>query len=222
MATQISKEQIEKAYQNNARFYDFAVKLFYPLIGLRINEYRRRAVSYLDLKPGDYIIDLGCGTGLCFPLLMEKIGPNGTLLGVDISSKMLSVAKERVKRAGWPNVQLLHWDIEKFQFPDGIDGLISIGVFGYLEERSNVLEKISNALVHNGKLVIVDGKRPDKWPPLLFKIFVRLSSPYGLTDRYFDNDTPEIVSRLFKNITFEEMYGGLIYITSGTKYQKAA
>jgi hypothetical protein len=71
--------------------------------------------------------------------------------------------------------------------------------------------------VNNGKVVIVDGKRPQKWPSFLFKLFVKLSSPYGLTESYFDNNTPEIVSRLFQDVTFEDMYGGLLYITTGEK-----
>lgn len=214
---QISKKQIEDAYQKNAKTYDLAVKIFYPLIGLKIGKYRKKAVEYLNLNDGDFVVDLGCGTGLCFPLLMAKIGPNGKLFGVDISTEMLSVAKERVKSAGWSNVELIHSDIEEFELPAEINGLISTGVFGYLGESTKVMEKIYMSLVENGKVVIVDGKRPQKWPPLLFKLFVKLSSPYGLTESYFDNNTPEVVSQLFQNVTFEDMYGGLLYITSGEK-----
>ncbi len=126
----ISNIDIEAAYQRNARNYDLAVKLFYPLIGLHIAEYRRRAVEHLNLKPGDTVVDIGCGTGLCFPLLMNRIGPNGHLIGVDISSEMLSHANKKVEYAGWTNVQLIHSDIAKYEFPDGINGAISTGVFG--------------------------------------------------------------------------------------------
>jgi len=219
---QISKKQVEDAYQKNAKTYDLAVKIFYPLIGLKIGEYRKKAVDYLNLKNGDFVVDLGCGTGLCFPLLMEKIGPNGKLLGVDISTEMLSVAEERVKSAGWSNVELIHSDIEEFEFPTKINGLISTGVFGYLQERKHILDKINKSLVNNGKIVILDGKRPQKWPPFLFKLFVKLSSPYGVSESYFDNNTPELVSRLFQNVTFEDMYAGLLYITSGEKHEKSA
>jgi len=218
----ISKKQVEDAYQKNAKAYDLALKIFYPLIGLKIGEYRKKAVDYLNFNDGDFVVDLGCGTGLCFPLIMEKIGPNGKLLGVDISTEMLSVAEERVKSAGWSNVELIHSDIEKFDFPAEINGLISTGVFGYLEEREKVLEKIYKSLLNNGKVVIVDGKRPQKWVSFLFKLFVKLSRPYGLTESYFDNNTPDLVSRLFMNVTFEDMYGGLLYITSGEKYEKSA
>lgn len=214
---QISKKQVEDAYQKNAKTYDFAVKILYPLIGLKIGEYRKKAVECLNLNDGDFVVDLGCGTGLCFPLLMAKIGPNGKLLGVDISTEMLSVAEERVKSAGWSNVELIHSDIEEFELPAEINGLISTGVFGYLGDSKKVLERIYISLVENGKVVIVDGKLPQKWPLFLFKLFIKLSSPYGLTESYFDNNTPEVVSQLFQNVTFEDMYGGFLYITSGEK-----
>lgn len=214
---QISKKQVEDAYQKNAKTYDFAVKILYPLIGLKIGEYRKKAVECLNLNDGDFVVDLGCGTGLCFPLFMAKIGPNGKLLGVDISTEMLSVAEERVKSAGWSNVELIHSDIEEFELPAEINGLISTGVFGYLGDSKKVLERIYISLVENGKVVIVDGKLPQKWPLFLFKLFIKLSSPYGLTESYFDNNTPEVVSQLFQNVTFEDMYGGFLYITSGEK-----
>jgi len=213
-----SKNKVEDAYQKNAGYYDLAVKVVYPLIGLRINTYRKKAVEYLNLKQGDCVVDLGCGTGLAFPLILEKIGPSGKLIGVDISSAMLSVAEDRVRSAQWKNVELIHSDIEQYNIPTRINGVISTGVFGYLNEREEVLENIYESLVDHARVVIVDGKRPQKWPSYLFKLFVKLSSPYGLTESYFDASTPDLVSRLFQNVTFEEMYSGLLYITSGEKH----
>lgn len=218
---QTSKNKVEDAYQRNAGYYDLAVKVFYPLIGLRINTYRKKAVEYLNLKQGDCVVDLGCGTGLAFPLIMEKIGPHGKLIGVDISSAMLSVAEDRVNSAGWENVELVNSDIEEYHIPARINGVISTGVFGYLNKRERVLENIYKSLVDHSRVVIVDGKRPQKWPSFLFKIFVNLSSPYGLTQSYFDHNTPNLVSSLFQNVTFEEMYGGLLYTVSGEKLAQA-
>ncbi|UCH40612.1 MAG: methyltransferase domain-containing protein, partial [Gammaproteobacteria bacterium] len=174
-----TKQKVEEAYQSNARYYDLAVKVFYPLIGLRINEYRRKAVEHLDLNQGDFVIDLGCGTGLCFPLIIEKIGPNGRLLGLDISSEMLSIAERKVRTANWKNVELVRSDIDKTVLPSGAKGIISTGVFGYLENPEEVLRKIHASLVDGGRMVIVDGMKPQKWPSFIFKIFVKLSSPYG-------------------------------------------
>jgi demethylmenaquinone methyltransferase/2-methoxy-6-polyprenyl-1,4-benzoquinol methylase len=85
-------------YQLGANYYNFFVKL-YPLIGFRINAYRKCAIKLLQLKRGDFVVELGCSTGLNFPLILEKIGDEGRLIGVDISSKMLAHAKSRVERA---------------------------------------------------------------------------------------------------------------------------
>lgn len=148
---------------------------------------------------------------------MEK-GPDGKLFGVDINSVMLSVAEVKVKLEKWWNVELIHSDIEEYNIPVGINGVISTGVFCYLIKQEQALENIFRSLVHQGKVVIIDGQKPQKWSPFLFRIFVKLSSLYGLTKLYFDNNTPELGSRLFQNVTFEEIYGGLLYITSGEKH----
>jgi demethylmenaquinone methyltransferase/2-methoxy-6-polyprenyl-1,4-benzoquinol methylase len=51
---------------------------------------RKRAVRALNLQRGDTVVDIGCGTGLNFPLLQGAIGPEGTIVGVDLTDAMLS------------------------------------------------------------------------------------------------------------------------------------
>jgi demethylmenaquinone methyltransferase/2-methoxy-6-polyprenyl-1,4-benzoquinol methylase len=196
------------------------VKL-YGLIGLPIEKYRSRALELLQLKRGDCVIDLGCGTGLSFHLLMNAIGKEGHLVGVDFSSEMLACAQERVKRANWENVQLVHADIAAYDFPTDVNGVLATGVFGYVIERDRTIEKISKALVPGGRLVILDGKRPERWPLWLFKFFVWCSSLFGVTEDYFDSHTWESVERFFENPTFEEGYGGLIYLSSGVVFSRS-
>src|SRR5205085_9383486 len=67
---------------------------------------RAKAVSLLELRPGDTVVDVGCGTGLCFAAILEEIGPSGRLVGIEPSVDMLGLAAERVARAGWDNVDL--------------------------------------------------------------------------------------------------------------------
>ena len=66
----ISKSEVQEKYQKYSGDYDFAVKL-YRLLGLRIQAYRSHAVELLNLKRGDCVVELGCGTGLNFPLLFQ-------------------------------------------------------------------------------------------------------------------------------------------------------
>jgi demethylmenaquinone methyltransferase/2-methoxy-6-polyprenyl-1,4-benzoquinol methylase len=61
----------------------------------RDKQFRSKLTKKTNLKPGNIVLDLCCGTGLGFPFSLEKIGKHGTLLGLDVSSKMLSKSKKK-------------------------------------------------------------------------------------------------------------------------------
>lgn len=68
---------------------------------------RRETIDVLDLGPGDTVLDLGCGPGVNVGMLEEAVGPEGRILAVDLSPKMLDRARERVDANGWENVALV-------------------------------------------------------------------------------------------------------------------
>src|SRR5690606_28301657 len=80
-------------------FYDRALEALYA-------PFRPAAVEALRLSEGARVLDLPCGTGQSFEMLVPAVGPTGTVLGVDRSSGMLRRARRRVSRAGWNNVTL--------------------------------------------------------------------------------------------------------------------
>ena len=210
----ISNQEIQAKYQQQSKNYDFSVKL-YRLLGLRIEAYRSHVINLLNLQRGDCVVELGCGTGLNFPLLIEKIGPEGRLIGVDITLGMLAEARKRVESFGWKNVELVQLDIAMYNFPEDVNGVLSMGVFGYVPEYDHVIKKASYALVPNGSLVIFDLKEPKHWPSWLFKLFIRICRPFGVTLDYVRSESWKSVERFFQNTSLEERYGGLIYISSG-------
>lgn len=214
----LSKQEIRSRYQSTAKYYDFALRL-YGLIGIR-KAYRAKAVKLLRLQRGDRIVELGCGTGINFPLIIKQIGPEGRLIGVDISPKMLECARKRVERAGWKNTELFQGDIAAYSFPEGVNGVLSTGVFGYIEDYDHVIRAASHAIVPGGRLVIMDGKRPERLPSWVFKLIVWLSRPFGVTGAYFDKRTWESVQRYFRETAVEQMYGGMVFISSGTAAQR--
>ena len=211
----ISKQKVQAMYQSGARHYDFTTILF-RLIGLRMKTYRLLAIKNLALQRGNLVIELGCGTGLNFPLLIEQIGPEGRLVGVDLTPGMLEIAQKRIERYGWKNVELVQSDITAYDFPNETDGMLATGLFGYIPEYDRVIKTASESLVPGGHLSILDGKRPENLPAWLFKIVLKLGGPFGYTPEYFNVCPWESVKRYFKEISFETHYGGMIYILSGT------
>ncbi|UCH22886.1 MAG: methyltransferase domain-containing protein [Deltaproteobacteria bacterium] len=210
----LSKQKVLSSYQSGAKYYDFAVQL-YGLIGIR-KAYRLRTIKHLHLKRGDCVVELGCGTGLNFSPIVKQIGPEGRLIGVDLSPKMLAHAQKRAERAGWKNIEFVQSDILAYNFPESINGVLSIGVFGYIADCDRVIKAASHALVLDGRLAIMDGKRPERLPSWVFKLIVRASRSFGVTNDYFDKRTWESVERHFRETAFEQMYGGMLYISSGT------
>jgi SAM-dependent methyltransferase len=100
-------ERAVRHYDALAPNYDYATRL--------IDGVRARAIEALRLQPGDVVLDAGCGTGFCFQMIEEAIGPAGRLIGIEPSPAMLARARGRVDDAGWANVTLLNTSGEAAQ-----------------------------------------------------------------------------------------------------------
>jgi demethylmenaquinone methyltransferase/2-methoxy-6-polyprenyl-1,4-benzoquinol methylase len=208
-----TRQKVQALYQSGAKFYDFTT-ILYRMIGLRMKTYRLLAIEKLSLQRGDQVIELGCGTGLNFSFLMERIGQEGRLVGVDLTPAMLDIARKRIERAGWENVELIQSDIVEYEFPVGVNGVLASGLFGYINEYDRVIKAASESLLPGGHLVILDGKQPDRLPSWLFGVVLRLGKPFGFTPEYFKVRPWESVKRYLNNVQLEEKYGGMIYILS--------
>lgn len=91
-------------YRRRADVYDLELALFEPL--------RREAIERLALRPGEVVIDVGCGTGLSLPALRRAVGPQGRVLGIEQSPEMIARARGRVATHHWRNVALLCSPVE--------------------------------------------------------------------------------------------------------------
>ncbi len=90
--------------------YDFLALAYDPVFEGIYRPFRTRALEQFPAMEGASVLDLACGTGQNFPLLAERIGAEGKIIGVDVSSGMLYRARRRAKRLGLPNVSLLQMD----------------------------------------------------------------------------------------------------------------
>ncbi len=159
-------------YQKQAKDYDQS--------GIQgLDALRREAVKRLDLKRGDLVVDIGCGTGLNFALLQEAIGPEGRIIGVDLTDAMLEQARRRVAKAGWKNVELVQADAASYAFPSQVNGMLATFALTFIPQAKLVIQNGSRALAPFGRWVVLDMAWPLWFHHLLF--FLRLSH-YGITE----------------------------------------
>lgn len=118
------------AYAGEAEHYDERTASFQP--------WRDLAVDVLPLLPGDRVIDVGCGTGLCFARIEEAVGPGGGIVGIDESREMLALARLRVERNGWRNVDLILAPAHLAKLPHPADAALFCAVHDILQDPSAV------------------------------------------------------------------------------------
>ena len=202
-------------YRKRARNYDSYARLF-PLVGFQQWDYRMKAVQALELQRGDTVVDIGCGTGLNFSLLEKAIGPQGTLIGVDSTDAMLAQAQKRVEESGWSNVKLVQSDAAVFQFPRGVDGILSTYAITLVPEFDRVIRNGCQALKPGKRWAITDFKMPSGslsfLSPLLAQLLVR---PFGGTLEMSSRHPWESIDKYMQNTRMTEFYLGAVYVMVG-------
>lgn len=217
----LNKEEILNLYRKRAKNYDISANLFY-LLGFREQAYRKKAVTALNLHPGDTVVEIGCGTGLNFPLLQRNIGSTGKIIGVDLTDHMLDQARERVAREGWSNVELVHMDAAQYQFPENVNGIMSTFAITFVHEYDSIIKNGGKALKPGGRFVILDLKLPENLPFWLVQLGVWITSPFGVTLEAGRRHPWESIEKYLTETSFTEFYMGFTYISVGEAPKKNA
>ena len=205
-----------ESYRKYAKSYDLAVKL-YRLLGLKIGKYRKMTVNALELSKGDFVVELGCGTGLNFPLVLDAIGPDGKLIGVDVTDKMLDQASIRVKENGWKNVELVQSDFANYEFPNELDGIFTTGAVQYSPQYDEIIKKGYKALKHGKNFVIFDFKMPQGFTRIFAPVLIFFTKAFEANEEYLKRHAWESIEKYFEKTTFQEGWGGFVYLSVGTK-----
>jgi arsenite methyltransferase len=118
--------------------------------------HRRKLVrAALDAKPGERVLDVGCGPGFYVAELLEQVGPTGSVVGVDNSGPMLAVATERCRahqNAAFHEAEATSLPVESATF----DAALCVQVLEYVLDVGAALREIRRALRPGGRLVVWD------------------------------------------------------------------
>ena len=212
----LTSEEVSAVYQRRAKRYDISANLYY-LIGFREQHYRRMAVDALQVRPGDTVVDLGCGTGLNFSLLQRSVGPTGSIIGVDLTAGMLDVARERVRRRGWRNVELVQSDAASFKVPRGVGGVLSTYALTLDPNYADAIRRAAEALRSGGRLVLLDLRLPENWLRHLAPLAVFLVRPFAVSLGVAKRRPWDVVARFFARASYRQLYLGFAYLAVGEK-----
>jgi ubiquinone/menaquinone biosynthesis C-methylase UbiE len=117
---------------------------------------RRRLVHQaLDAQPGERVLDVGCGPGFYVTELLNRVGSNGWVTGIDTASAMLAVAAARSE--GHPNVTFRQAGATEIPAGDcEFDAVLSVQVLEYVPDVTDALAEIYRVLRPGGRVVIWD------------------------------------------------------------------
>jgi demethylmenaquinone methyltransferase/2-methoxy-6-polyprenyl-1,4-benzoquinol methylase len=177
-----------------AHYRDLAPR--YDHFTRRINRIREKAIDALGLEAGQSVLDAGCGTGWCVPLLAKRVGHEGLVIGFDPSPDMLAVARTRASE--WTSrVELLRASAEEVVLRQPVDALL----FSYTHDLIRSRAALDNLLkqARPGARVAATGTK--LYAPWLFPVnwylkvshreyitnFDGFEAPWSLLATYLDD-----------------------------------
>jgi arsenite methyltransferase len=109
------------------------------------------------IEPGSVVLDLGCGAGTDLLIAAQMTGPEGRVVGVDMTASMLDRARVSAETMGLANVELREALIEELPLEDSsVDAVISNGVFDLFPDKAAVFDEIDRVLRPGGLLQFAD------------------------------------------------------------------
>jgi SAM-dependent methyltransferase len=160
-------------YKERADRYDSELAPFEPL--------RLEAIERLGLQSGNVALDVGCGTGLSFQPLLDRLGRRGRVVGIEQCPEMMALARRRVQAGHWHQVTLVQAPVEEARWSRQADAAL-------LHFTHDILRRpaaLDHVLTHlrPGARVVATGLQwaaPWVWPVNLFVLGAALYSVSSL------------------------------------------
>src|SRR5580658_3652151 len=195
----------QPAYSEEAGAYDRRTGAF--------QAYRQAIVEALPVRPGQVVLDVGCGTGLCCGMLVEKVGAQGSVVGIEESPEMAALARERVAREGWGNVTIVESGAQDARIAGTADAALFCAVHDILQSP-DALQNVMNQLRPEAQVAAGGGKWAAPWLVAVNMQARILHSPYVRSFEGFDRPWQHL-EPLIEDVQLREVAFGTGYVLTG-------
>jgi SAM-dependent methyltransferase len=175
----------------------------------------------LALTGGETVLELACGPGVNFPLLVRAIGPAGGLVGLDYSEEMLAAARERARDAGWRNVELVQGDAATVELPlESFDAALCIVGLSVVPDHEGAIERVRAALKGGGRFVVLDGRLDRGLIRFLGPVLEPLLT--YVSNAGWERDLVGDLERALDRVSVDEVNAASLFIVTAHKAAPAA
>ncbi len=206
---------LRRSYYNLfSKFYDRIIELHSHDPQGRL---RRALAARTGLKAGDKSLDICTGTGAVPPVLAEKVGDDGLVIGLDFSRGMLQKAAEKISTNGLKNVALVQGEAQHLPFKAGIFSAVTCSHAFYElkgEIREEALTEIKRVCRSGSKFCMMEHEVPKK-RSIRFLFYIRMLVAGGLRSRTFLRQEIDLFRRHFSEVKKDILPGGNTKVICG-------
>jgi ubiquinone/menaquinone biosynthesis C-methylase UbiE len=123
-----------------------------------VNDYKRLTYDQMHIKPGQKVLDVGCGPGTDTIPLARQVSPSGQIIGVDFDAKMIAEAEQRAQKAG-VSAWVIHKSADANELPfesDHFDACRAERLFEHLLNPAKALSEMVRVTKSGGWIVVLD------------------------------------------------------------------
>lgn len=169
-AIRVGHDRVKGAYDRRSRIYDRAVAPYEW-------KFHVEAIEALAPRPGEKVLEVAVGPGRATVEIARRVRPSGSVVGVDLSTGMLEVARARAAAEGIGNVEFQEADAARLPFPDArFDALYNAYMLDLvlLDEMPGILAEFGRVLKPGGRLVLLNMSKREEGERTLRELLYRI------------------------------------------------